>query len=196
MTRTRASAKTPGIRTKLFGIEFRSRVEARWAAFFTEIGWPWNYEPFDANGYIPDFVISGELPLLVEVKAATTLAEYQAPVTKAVTALKGLWDHDILIVGASPRPMLPDACGEAAGWMGQFWEYDVPPRGGDSWAFANGLWHRCLECGAVAVHHSEQSFAGRPCDHYDGDGYLGELHAWEIDVAWGKACNATKWLGT
>lgn len=187
MTRSRASAKTPGIPTKLFGIEFRSRVEARWAALFTEFGWSWTYEPFDTGGYIPDFAISGERPMLVEVKAATTLAEYQRPVGKATAAVKGVWAHDILIVGASPRPPLPDAGGRAAGWMGEFQD--------GSWVFANGLWHRCLECGAVAVHHSEQSFVGRPCDHYDGDGYLGELPRWEVDVAWGKACNATKWLG-
>ncbi len=37
---------------------FRSRLQARWAAFFDRAGWPWLYEPIDLDGYIPDFVCS------------------------------------------------------------------------------------------------------------------------------------------
>lgn len=58
------------IATLYSGIEYRSRLEARWAAFFDEIGWRHTYEPFDGDGYIPDFLIHGTRPLLVEVKPA------------------------------------------------------------------------------------------------------------------------------
>lgn len=34
---------------------FRSRLEARWAAFFDLLEWKWLYEPVDFNGWIPDF---------------------------------------------------------------------------------------------------------------------------------------------
>lgn len=37
------------------GVCFRSRLEARWAAFFDLIEWSWLYEPIDLNGWIPDF---------------------------------------------------------------------------------------------------------------------------------------------
>jgi len=39
------------------GVQFRSRLEARWAAFFDLLGWKWEYEPFDLQGYIPDFLL-------------------------------------------------------------------------------------------------------------------------------------------
>lgn len=34
---------------------FRSRLEARWAAFADLAGWKWRYEPIDLQGWIPDF---------------------------------------------------------------------------------------------------------------------------------------------
>jgi hypothetical protein len=37
------------------GIQFRSRLEARWAAFFDLVGWFWEYEPVDLEGWTPDF---------------------------------------------------------------------------------------------------------------------------------------------
>jgi hypothetical protein len=48
---------------------FRSRLEARWAAFFDSLQWPWSYEPLDLDGYIPDFFVdlNGE-HVLIEVK--------------------------------------------------------------------------------------------------------------------------------
>lgn len=48
---------------------FRSRLEASWAAFFDLAGWSWRYEPYDLDGWTPDFLIEGAYPLLVEVKA-------------------------------------------------------------------------------------------------------------------------------
>ena len=49
------------IETVYKGYKFRSRLEARWAVFFDQIGADWEYEPegFDCDGvwYLPDFVI-------------------------------------------------------------------------------------------------------------------------------------------
>lgn len=51
------------------GVHMRSRLEARWAAFFDLCGWQWEYEPFDLNGWIPDFMLRGaKTNTLVEVK--------------------------------------------------------------------------------------------------------------------------------
>lgn len=36
-------------------VRFRSRLEARWAAFFDLQGWRWEYEPLDLLGWTPDF---------------------------------------------------------------------------------------------------------------------------------------------
>lgn len=57
------------IPTTYAGVKFRSRLEARWAAFFDLCGWKWDYEPFDLDGWAPDFLLL--LPIakmLAEVK--------------------------------------------------------------------------------------------------------------------------------
>lgn len=79
-----------GIPTKYKGVWFRSRLEARWAAFFDRARWPWAYEPLELPGWIPDFAILKDYELLaspletptvvptnvlVEVKPALTWPE-------------------------------------------------------------------------------------------------------------------------
>ncbi len=68
------------------GVLFRSRLEARWAAFFELAGWKWEYEPFDLRGWTPDFRVefpcghsecSGSHTLLVEVKPYTELSQFE-----------------------------------------------------------------------------------------------------------------------
>jgi len=44
--------------TKYNGVRFRSRLEARWAAYLDLIGWKWEYEPIDIEGWVPDFRVS------------------------------------------------------------------------------------------------------------------------------------------
>jgi hypothetical protein len=56
------------IPTMYGGVQFRSRLEARWAAFFDIAGWRWQYEPIDLDGWIPDFRLCGKVPALCEVK--------------------------------------------------------------------------------------------------------------------------------
>jgi hypothetical protein len=36
---------------------FRSRLEARWAAFFDMIEYKWQYEPIDFQDWVPDFLV-------------------------------------------------------------------------------------------------------------------------------------------
>lgn len=43
------------IPTVYAGVKFRSRLEARWAAFFDLRGIEWDYEPIDFDGWAPDF---------------------------------------------------------------------------------------------------------------------------------------------
>ena len=55
--------------TEYAGVLFRSRLEASWAAFFDELGWTWEYEPYDLDGWTPDFIIKGKSEnVFVEVK--------------------------------------------------------------------------------------------------------------------------------
>ncbi len=89
------------------GIEYRSRLEARWAAMFDLLDWRHTYEPLDGNGYIPDFLVEipGEDdPILVEVKPAATSEEYRQPEEKAETGLSGHWKGPVLFLGVGPLP--------------------------------------------------------------------------------------------
>lgn len=67
------------------GVNFRSRLEATWAAFFDLIKWNWEYEPYDLNGWTPDFLVT--IPcnhsecgrnhkILIEVKPYDTIEQF------------------------------------------------------------------------------------------------------------------------
>ncbi len=93
------------IPTKYVGVQFRSRLEARWAAFFDFMGWSWDYEPLDLKGYIPDFVLNFKHPLLVEVKPLTGAPGRWDEDDNGFDALKKIrdsgWNGEGLLVGAS-----------------------------------------------------------------------------------------------
>lgn len=95
-----------GIPTVYRHTRFRSRLEARWAAFFDLIGWRWTYEPFDGNGYIPDFVIEGDRTFAVEIKPASTSNEFFAPTAKVCKGLDGVWSGGVVVLGMSPMGYL------------------------------------------------------------------------------------------
>ncbi len=189
------------ITTTYDGIEYRSRLEARWAAFMKNVGWDIVYEPFDGDGYIPDFLVQGPNPMLVEVKPAVTLTEYQAAVPKAEKGLAAHWSHDILIVGASP--IVASKFGSswdqpAAGWLGEFSEWGMwnsPPDLSRGWDWEAAEWIRCTNCNSYSVYHTVQTFSGRPCGCYSGDHYLGTPNVSLLESFWADACNDVKWRG-
>jgi len=210
------------IPTKYDGIEYRSRLEARWAAFMRNIGWDITYEPFDGDGYIPDFLVQGKEPFLVEVKPAVTQGEYEAPIEKAESGLRRHWQHDILIVGASPLPSLiedpwfgmqPDV-----GILGEYQPLFTDDNGGAyysrdewdelragyanrkyderaEWAWGPAVWNSCGQCYKIGVRHVEQGWHGRPCGHGDGDKYVAGARKGFIESLWADACNDVKWRG-
>ena len=84
------------------GVQMRSILEAKWAAFFDLMKWKWSYEPHGFDGWLPDFVLHGNEAteaqgrLYVEVKKYMQLCEE----TVNKIARSGCRD-DVLIV--SPR---------------------------------------------------------------------------------------------
>lgn len=60
----------PSVPTAYAGTVFRSRLEARWAAFFNLCGWKWQYEPYRLPGWLVDFSLSWRIGAIVacEVK--------------------------------------------------------------------------------------------------------------------------------
>ena len=47
----------PAVETAYRDVVFRSRLEARWAAMFDLMGWRWQYEPVELDGWFPDFFV-------------------------------------------------------------------------------------------------------------------------------------------
>jgi hypothetical protein len=97
---------TIAIPTRYGGTQFRSRLEARWAAFFDLLGWSWEYEPIDLDGYIPDFIVEYTHKLdgkpyhvrrLVEVKPALALDEFMDAIAKIENSG---WEGIATVVGA------------------------------------------------------------------------------------------------
>ena len=172
-----------GIETFREGVTFRSRLEARWAMFFNLIQWRWTYEPFDADGYIPDFLVHGDRPLLVEVKPAATLKELETHGKRLERALRD-WNHDVLLVGVSPQldenPIYP-----LAGVMLE--------REDEGFVLDEARWHRCLACSRTSVHAAYLDYASRLCGHYDADRLWGPLDI-SLKWAWRAVCDPTRWV--
>ena len=108
------------IPTTYHGRRFRSRLEARWAAMFDLLGWKYEYEPYDLNGWIPDFALFGAEEIIVEVKPYRLLSEFDTK--KILTALEGTdkWGKEILLLGFTiwekKRSRVKSSCGSRLSW--------------------------------------------------------------------------------
>lgn len=99
------------IETAYKGLMFRSRLEARWAMFFDNMGYRWEYEPEgyileNGSKYIPDFKVAIYMPRLnrtdyfyVEVKPLRNLKPQEFE--KARLLVKG-GDLPLLLVQGIP----------------------------------------------------------------------------------------------
>jgi len=110
----------PAIETVYNGCRFRSRLEARWAAFFDLCGWRWVYEPVDFDGWFPDFALIGDRGnhVYVEVKPISMLDD---DLTARLEA-SGCEDEK-LIVGLAP--FMQYWSEGSLGWLqqdGVFWD--------------------------------------------------------------------------
>jgi hypothetical protein len=177
-----------GIPTIYRGIWFRSRLEAKWAAFFDNLGWRWDYEPFDLNGYIPDFVLDfPHRPMLVEVKPAMYVKDYCAPTSKVQ---RSGWADDALIVGA--RIFDDPACVSepAIGWLSQRERIEECRE----WDWGFGILFWCLHCRRLSIRHDHGHWECRINGCYDHGHHIGVLEKHEdIEGRWAQACNTVQW---
>lgn len=110
------------IETRYAGCRFRSRLEAKWAVFFTALGIRWQYEPQGIlvsnrldndwetrRAYLPDFLLPDH-GLWVEVKGHVTKAELWTVLNNAASLSSnndgGCHDaggYDMLLLGDVPR---------------------------------------------------------------------------------------------
>jgi len=94
--------------TDYAGVHFRSRLEAKWAAFFNCMKWKWQYEPVDLQGWTPDFRVTiGKITVYAEVKPYERLDEFRLHPCWDVGLCLGLdlsatglkWEGKLLTVG-------------------------------------------------------------------------------------------------
>ncbi len=106
------------IPTKFMGVQFRSRLEAKWGAFFHLMGWNWQYEPRDFNGWIPDFALyGGETHIYVEVKPVTEFHQE----TWAEMQQSGCRDALLLVGECCPLPEIGMNNMPQIGWLHTPW---------------------------------------------------------------------------
>lgn len=174
-----------GITTFYKGVEYRSRLEARWACFFDLIGWKFEYEPFDLDYYIPDFLLVGQHPTLVEVKPYASLDEF-----KPLAANLPKAPYPFLLVGSTPFN------------RSEYW--DEPTIGlvseratgqDDAWFGCAGL-ARCYSCRSYYFVHQDGSWIPRGVEDPCGECRKPHLALDDEAVArglWAQAQNLTKW---
>jgi hypothetical protein len=174
--------------------QFRSRLEAKWASFFDLCGWQFEYEPFDLEGWAPDFLLKGDTNVLVEVKPISAPdKDTQKKMERAATAAG--WDGDLLLVGVAPLFEMDYGPyhSPALGWLGEggLWagERDGVPFKGYGWGRASACQIAPAEIDFI---HDSISYSTRIY------GRNFKSARWEDDSdwlkrAWDRAANRVQW---
>lgn len=88
------------IPTTYSGVNFRSRLEARWAAFFDLADWDWVYEPIDLSGWCPDFSLKCSKGIIyIEVKPVDIEPQDYSAFSKVEPHIK---NHIVMLCGLMP----------------------------------------------------------------------------------------------
>lgn len=162
--------KIKAIPTEVNGVTFRSRLEARWAAFFDHINIPWTYEPYDLNGWIPDFLLSGPQSVLVEVKPFA--GPYHDPglplgvdddIGQTIDKIDASGcEMEVILLGAGPFKEDQQQC---VGWIRE--QIGEEARGIDPEAVGKWWWQKCYLAYSGFV-PEYGSWVHRPGGDYDG----------------------------
>lgn len=181
------------IPTRYNGVQFRSRIEAKWAAMFDLLGWRWEYEPIDLDGYIPDFVLVFPAGgVLVEVKSIFGVDDLIAAAAKKIDASG--WQttntNSALILGAAWDAVAmnqPFRLDDDGTWVTRTFGNNDPT---DSlWDAAE--WHECARCPRPTLCHQTGMYLCVVCGHYDG--HCGGWFDHQISDMWAEAGNTVQW---
>ena len=181
------------IPTHYNGINFRSRLEAKWARFFDLLGWKWDYEPVDFDGYIPDFYLHGDRPCFVEIKPAMRVSELVTLNERSYSVMRGTGKR-MLYLGAAIN--LSDPClqydgqenteymGSMVDFLSDKDQYNCLVDLDDDAYFID-----CGKCGNVSFTGVINGWASHCCGEHT------KRHSTEIDVCriWKEATNTTQY---
>jgi hypothetical protein len=191
------------IPTTYNGVNFRSRLEAKWAAFFDLLGWRWQYEPIDLDGWIPDFMLLGAIPTLVEVKPIT---DEDVTIEAKMVLAAGSRREDLLLVGIAPFPERAAPEGHLAlGWISEQSELDprhsgfsvaVIARFGckDLWRDSRFMGHERGREGTLGFCSSTMNYVDRISGEHTGNvGSCGLSPTLGAVKLWKAASNSVQW---
>lgn len=176
------------IPTKYKGIQFRSRLEAKWASFFDLMNWKWQYEPCDFNGWIPDFAIYG-YPRTIYVEVKPTIV-FLPDIASEIDS-SGCHDEVLLIGETCPVPGNNNIFGENVqlGWL------RVACGGNEDgidfdW---NECEFACYDGSRIGFAEPEQSWY---CRIYGDSGKyyrFNDVIVNTVSKHWAAACNSSQW---
>ena len=169
------------------GVTYRSRLESQWARFFDAMGWPFVYEPFDLNGWIPDFALQFHEPLLVEVKPALTVED---TLQHRVRIDRSGWNKEALIVGVD-LPLLAKT-EEYTSHLDRVPVIGLLKEVGFGWAPAGMFW--CDGCSQPSILSCTGSFTCRNCGSDYGDSHINTGNEERFVGAWRACKNASQWF--
>ncbi len=181
------------------GRQYRSQLEAKWAAFFDLLGWKHEYEPFTLPGWLPDFEITGPngTIILVEVKPIKRFSKTVGE--KMINALEGEIEPYLLLVGTRPISV-GSGGGEVTqlGWMsidsddilrfdpvilGWSQEPDKPEFTADIWTLDHSTPTDPWVNGTFVEFYGYSSARKNAA------------YASHNDLLWAEACNRVQWRG-
>ena len=179
------------IPTHFDGRQYRSRLEAKWASFFTLLGWKFEYEPIDFGTWSPDFVLFGAngAQVFVEVKPISEFDE--AVGKKIVNALPQ--GREALLVGLAPFYSNDYNHYYCIGWLAET-HCDSPRSTGYHWGESPLTWYTANPH-FTDFSHAVGSFSGRLTGAYDG-GSHGDAkpRVTETEQLWKEAGNSVQWM--
>jgi hypothetical protein len=174
--------------TEYKGCVYRSRLEATWANFFDLMNWNFQYEPFDLNGWVPDFILIGKKrTTLVEIKPYCSYDEFKEnKITNKIDSAMAGDGREVLLLGCTIQKATDWIDATCFGWIGErTWYQDV----------------RACECMQEAILDefgffcSTDSYENRISGEYDGDHFVKVIDYEKARVLFSTAQNNTRWNG-
>lgn len=174
------------IPTTYKGIEFRSRLEAKWAAFFDLCGWRWEYEPCDFDGWIPDFQLYlGAKSPFVEVKPISDPVQWGRVFDAEI---KRSPKNGVLLVGISPLSE-----GQFPAKFSGYESLGLFVYPGDGSVVEISLFGVCQRCKNRTIVSQGCGDGYELCWSCGRDGYEAFVYCDSALKKWASACNQTKW---
>jgi hypothetical protein len=191
------------IPTTFAGVRMRSRLEARWASFFTNCGWRWTYEPFDTEGWAPDFTLhmpAGDI--YIEVKPVITkhvlsiFREVAVPLVCGVGAKALLVSSSLDFVNGTADAALIGFGVDGSSSPSSLWPGPAQSDEDDIVIGCCGGHASGGLCpgGMVGMSNVNLGWSCWVCGRYDGNPAHDAVSA-GVDVKWANSCKRSQWRG-